>query len=64
VRKDPARFARVCGELRDVAVARKQPATAIAALAAAVEAARPTPDHLTPQHAMLFQVGLAVRADP
>lgn len=38
-----------------MAVAKKQPTTAIKPLAAAVIAARPAPDHLTPQHAMLFQ---------
>jgi len=61
VRKDPVRFARVCGELRDVAVAKNLPASAIAPLAAAIAAARPSPDHLTPQHAMLFQCCLLAK---
>ena len=36
-------------------MARKKPAAAVSALTAAVAAAQLTPDHLTPQHAMLFQ---------
>ena len=51
----------MCAELRDVAVARKKPASAIKGLAAAVVAAQPTPDHLTPQHAMLFQCCLLAK---
>lgn len=58
VRRDPKRFAVVCGEVRDLAMALGKPLAAVAPLAAAVRAAQPNPDHLTPQHAMLFQCAL------
>lgn len=62
-RADPRKFARVCGELREVAVAREG-ASCVAALAPlrrAVDVARPNPDHLTPQHHMVFQCALVSR---
>ena len=62
-RTDPRKFARVCGELREIAVAREGAAcvAALAPLRRAVDVARPDPDHLTPQHHMVFQCALVAR---
>ena len=62
-RADPRKFARVCGELREIAVAREGAAcvAALAPLRRAVDVARPDPDHLTPQHHMVFQCALVAR---
>jgi hypothetical protein len=51
----------VCGELRDIVVAKKCTVVAIQPLTAAIAAVRPTVEHLTPQHGMLFQCCLLSR---
>ena len=59
--KDPVKFARVCAELKDVAVAKARPAAAIAPLLRAVTIAAPTEDHLTAQHSHLFHACIAAK---
>ena len=64
VQLDPRRFSHVCGSFRDIALARGAASTvaALRPLAVAIDAARPGPDHLTPQHAMLFECALRSKA--
>lgn len=59
--KDPVKFARVCAELKDVAVAKARPAAAIAPLLRAVTIAAPTEDHLTAQHSHLFHACISAK---